>query len=117
MDTTEERDEGGPSRFEVGGITEPERGQSRTEHHRVQMGLVWFEAPDVQKAFTELATSSDEFTIWFDFGLRHRPSPARNIGCGLPTLPRRHFKASRFGLRSHGSPLGQIGERIFEIAS
>lgn len=27
--------------------------------------LVWFEAPDVEKAFTELATSSDEFTIWF----------------------------------------------------
>jgi hypothetical protein len=27
--------------------------------------LVWFEAPDVEKAFTELATSDDEFTIWF----------------------------------------------------
>ncbi len=27
--------------------------------------LVWFEAPDVEKAFTELATSSDEFTVWF----------------------------------------------------
>jgi len=27
--------------------------------------LVWFEAPDIEKAFTELATSDDEFTIWF----------------------------------------------------
>jgi hypothetical protein len=27
--------------------------------------VVWFEAPDVEKAFTELATSSDEFSIWF----------------------------------------------------
>jgi hypothetical protein len=27
--------------------------------------LVWFEAHDVEKAFTELATSSDEFTVWF----------------------------------------------------
>jgi hypothetical protein len=27
--------------------------------------LVWFEAPDVEKASTEIATSSDEFTIWF----------------------------------------------------
>ncbi len=27
--------------------------------------LVWFEAPDIEKTFTELATSSDEFTIWF----------------------------------------------------
>jgi hypothetical protein len=27
--------------------------------------LVWFEAPNIEKAFTELATSSDEFTIWF----------------------------------------------------
>jgi hypothetical protein len=27
--------------------------------------LVWFEAPDVEKAFTELATSDDEFTVWF----------------------------------------------------
>jgi hypothetical protein len=27
--------------------------------------LVWFEAPDIEKAFTELATSGDEFTIWF----------------------------------------------------
>jgi hypothetical protein len=27
--------------------------------------LVWFEAPDVEKAFTELATNGDEFTIWF----------------------------------------------------
>lgn len=27
--------------------------------------LVWFEGPDIEKAFTELATSSDEFTVWF----------------------------------------------------
>ena len=27
--------------------------------------LVWFEAPDVEGAFTDLATSGDEFTIWF----------------------------------------------------
>ena len=27
--------------------------------------LVWFEAPDIEKAFIELATSNDEFTIWF----------------------------------------------------
>jgi hypothetical protein len=27
--------------------------------------LVWFEAPDIEKAFTELATSDDEFTNWF----------------------------------------------------
>ena len=27
--------------------------------------LVWFEAPDIENAFTELATSGDEFTIWF----------------------------------------------------
>jgi hypothetical protein len=40
----EERDEGGASRLEVGGITEPERGQSRTEHHRVQVGFAQREA-------------------------------------------------------------------------
>jgi hypothetical protein len=27
--------------------------------------LVWFECPDIEKTFTELATSGDEFTIWF----------------------------------------------------
>lgn len=27
--------------------------------------LVWFEAPDIEAAFTDLATSVDEFTIWF----------------------------------------------------
>jgi hypothetical protein len=27
--------------------------------------LVWFEAPDIEKAFTRLATSGEEFTIWF----------------------------------------------------
>jgi hypothetical protein len=27
--------------------------------------LVWFESPDIEKTFTELATSSDEFTVWF----------------------------------------------------
>jgi len=27
--------------------------------------LVWFEAPDIEKTFAELATSDDDFTIWF----------------------------------------------------
>lgn len=27
--------------------------------------VVWFEAPDIEKPFTELATSSEEFSIWF----------------------------------------------------
>ena len=27
--------------------------------------LVWFEALDLEKAFTQLATSDDEFTVWF----------------------------------------------------
>ncbi len=27
--------------------------------------VVWFEAPDIENSFTELATSGDEFTIWF----------------------------------------------------
>lgn len=27
--------------------------------------LVWFEGPDIEKAFKELATSVDEFTVWF----------------------------------------------------
>ena len=27
--------------------------------------LVLFEASDIEKAFTELATSGDEFSIWF----------------------------------------------------
>ena len=27
--------------------------------------LVWFEAPDIEKAFTELATSGDDITVWF----------------------------------------------------
>jgi hypothetical protein len=27
--------------------------------------LVWFEAPDIEKAFTDLATSGDEFSSWF----------------------------------------------------
>jgi hypothetical protein len=27
--------------------------------------LVWFEAPDVEKAFTDLATAGNEFSIWF----------------------------------------------------
>jgi len=27
--------------------------------------LVWFEAPDVEKAFTDLATAGNEFTTWF----------------------------------------------------
>jgi hypothetical protein len=27
--------------------------------------LVWFEAPDIETSFTELATSGDEFVVWF----------------------------------------------------
>ena len=27
--------------------------------------LVWFEAPDIEKVFTDLATSGSEFSIWF----------------------------------------------------
>ena len=27
--------------------------------------LVWFEAPDIEQAFTNLATESNEFTTWF----------------------------------------------------
>lgn len=27
--------------------------------------LVWFEAPDVEKAFTDLAATDNEFTTWF----------------------------------------------------
>jgi hypothetical protein len=27
--------------------------------------LVWFEAPDIEKTFTLLATSGEEFTVWF----------------------------------------------------
>jgi hypothetical protein len=27
--------------------------------------LVWFEAPDIEKSFADLATSADEFTVWF----------------------------------------------------
>jgi hypothetical protein len=27
--------------------------------------LVWFEAPDIEKAFTDLATTGSEFTTWF----------------------------------------------------
>jgi hypothetical protein len=27
--------------------------------------LVWFEAPDIEKTFTELATAGNEFSIWF----------------------------------------------------
>lgn len=40
VDASEERDEGGSRRTEVGRITGPERGQSRTEHHGVQVGRV-----------------------------------------------------------------------------
>ena len=27
--------------------------------------LVWFEASDIEKVFTELATTDNEFTVWF----------------------------------------------------
>ena len=27
--------------------------------------LVWFEGPDIEAAFTDLATGQDDFTVWF----------------------------------------------------
>ena len=42
--------------------------------------VVWFEAPDVEKAFTELATSSDEFSIWF----RGQVRDATRVDLGAP---------------------------------
>ena len=42
--------------------------------------LVWFEAPDVEKSFTDLATSDDEFTIWF----RDRVKDLTGVDLGAP---------------------------------
>ena len=52
--------------------------------------VVWFEAPDIEQSFTELATSTDEFTIWFrgqvkdvtgiDLGAPPESPPPRRIG-------------------------------------
>jgi hypothetical protein len=63
--------------------------------------LVWFEAPDIEKAFTRLATSGEEFTIWFrgqvkdvtgvDLGAQPESSPPVTLVDCTPlknTLPR-----------------------------
>jgi len=42
--------------------------------------LVWFEAPDVESAFTDLATSDDEFTVWF----RGRVKDLTGVDLGAP---------------------------------
>jgi hypothetical protein len=42
--------------------------------------LVWFEAPDVEKAFTELATSTDEFSSWF----RGQVKDVTGVDLGVP---------------------------------
>jgi hypothetical protein len=42
--------------------------------------LVWFEAPDIEKAFTELAVSDDEFSIWF----RSQVKDLTGIDLGAP---------------------------------
>jgi hypothetical protein len=42
--------------------------------------LVWFEAPDIEKAFTELATSDDEFTVWF----RDQVKDVTGVDLGAP---------------------------------
>jgi len=42
--------------------------------------LVWFEAPDIEKAFTELATSGDEFDVWF----RDQVKDLTGIDLGVP---------------------------------
>ncbi len=42
--------------------------------------LVWFEAPDIEKSFTELATSSDEFTTWF----RGQVKDLTGVDLGVP---------------------------------
>jgi hypothetical protein len=42
--------------------------------------LVWFEAPDIEKAFTDLATSGDEFSIWF----RSQVEDVTGVDLGAP---------------------------------
>jgi hypothetical protein len=42
--------------------------------------LVWFEAPDVEKSFTDLATSDDEFTLWF----RDQVKDLTGVDLGVP---------------------------------
>ena|ERR1700722_2345945 len=42
--------------------------------------LVWFEAPDIEKAFTRLATSDDEFTVWF----RHQVKDLTGVDLAAP---------------------------------
>lgn len=44
--------------------------------------LVWFEAPDIEKAFTELATSLDEFTVWF----RGQVKAVTGVDLGAPPV-------------------------------
>jgi hypothetical protein len=42
--------------------------------------LVWFEAPDIEKVFTELATSGDDFTVW----LRGQVKDLTGVDLGAP---------------------------------
>jgi len=67
VDATEERDEGGSSRLEVGRITEPERSQSRTEHHPVQVGFAQstYVGPQavLEGVFMRLGEIGDDFAV------------------------------------------------------
>ncbi len=58
-----ERGKGFKAQLARGGITRETWALQETPMGSFM--LVWFETPDVEKAFTELATSSDEFTVWF----------------------------------------------------
>jgi hypothetical protein len=58
-----ERRKGFEDQLVKGGVTR--ETWSLQETPMGSLMLVWFEAPDVEKAFTELATSDDEFTIRF----------------------------------------------------
>lgn len=42
--------------------------------------LVWVDAPDIEKAFTRLATSGEEFTIWF----RDQVKDVTGVDLGAP---------------------------------
>jgi hypothetical protein len=42
--------------------------------------LVWFEVPNVEKAFAELAASTDEFTVWF----RDQVKDVTGVDLGAP---------------------------------
>jgi hypothetical protein len=55
--------------------------------------LVWFEDPEVGKAFTALATSDDEFTVWF----RGQVKDVTGVDLGAPpeSPPRRAGRQDR----------------------